>query len=149
MFILLHVFLSALIIYGGSGVNAFFFCCNDCYLEGTSAITKLKCGEIHSHQHSYDSAAYLGEHMYNQSVALSHSGCSVHRINLDWESFSRDQFYSALSVTHLNYSLFITDMGGTLLSENRPPIPLKNRRTQKPPDLTKEVYFSLLTTLII
>ena len=146
--ILLSLFLSALVIYGGSGVNAYFFCCDDCRSEGSEVIIGQLCSEIHSHTHD----AILADQRHNVGDQLckvgSHDNCGVERIDFNWESFTRHQELQPQAI-NLDALPFMAEA-------TRHPDPTEtvmlshlHSESQKPPNLSSEVYLTLLTTLII
>lgn len=147
--IFLGIFLSALIVYGGSGVNAYFYCCGDCRIAGPGAVVEHKCCEIHHHHHDGCAIPHEEDHECDQKVSEFGGECGVDRIRFDWQSFPGNQIQLQPTAINLNNSLFSCH-GHTvdieeLLSLSR----YEYHQSQKPPDLSKEDYFSLLTTLII
>ncbi|SFL31658.1 hypothetical protein [Proteiniphilum acetatigenes] len=147
--IFLGIFLSALIVYGGSGVNAYFYCCGDCRVEGPSAVMEHKCCEIHHHHHDGRIVTPGTGHECSRFVSESHSECGVDRIKFDWQSSQGNQIQLQPAVIDLNNTLFSCTARDTAIVELLSPASWGNRQTQKPPDLSKQDYFSLLTTLII
>lgn len=146
--ILLTLILSALIVYGGSGVNAYFYCCDDCRSEGSEVITAHRCWEIHSHEHeatSTDHSHSVGNHLCEVG---SHDNCGVERIAFSWEPSTRHQELQpqAIDLGAVPFLLHATthpDEVDTVIIS--PP----ETKCQKPPNLSSEVYLTLLTTLII
>lgn len=149
IFILLALFLSALIVYGGSGVNAYFYCCDDCRSEGASAITEDKCCEIHSHEHADGTHMHLEVKEQFMSTFEMHGTCGIERINFTWQSFTQLQYQLQPLVLDLDHSPFMISTGTSFAVADISSPAYSNRRSQKPPDLSKEAYLSLLTTLII
>lgn len=147
LFILLGIFLAALIVYGGSGVNTYFYCCGDCRTEGPDAVTEYKCCEIHYHHDS--TIIHHEDYECNGFSGESHGECGVDRIRFDWQSSTGNHWQSEPKVITLNNSLFFYTAQATDIVVYSTPLPCSSRQSQKPPDLSKEDYFSLLTTLII
>lgn len=147
--ILLSFFLTALIIYGGSGVNAYFFCCDDCRAEGPNAVVKHKCCEIHHHHHLGGLITHQEEHVCSPYVVEAHGTCGVDRIHFDWQPSSDDQVQLQPLTVDLTRLPFLV-AGESGIAVNKLPEPhYPSKRGQKPPNLSKDDYFSLLTTLII
>lgn len=147
--IFLGIFLSVLIMYGGSGVNTYFYCCGDCRVAGPSAVVEHKCCEIHHHHHDGCAITHDEDHECDQFINEFHGECGVDRIQFDWQPYKENQRQLQPTVVDLNNTLFsctdrVADIEGHLS-----PLPCRNRQSQKPPDLSKEDYFSLLTILII
>lgn len=149
LFTLVALLISAIVIYGGSGVNMYFFCCDDCRHEGAAAIIEHKCCEIHHSSHSVD-LADNGNHEYicDLNTHDSHCECEIERISVDWT-------YSVAKIHDLNPVIIslhdlvlFADISNLSLIDDSQSNNFK-RKSQQPPDLSKEVYFNLLTTLII
>ena len=149
--IFLCIFLSALIVYGGSGVNAYFFCCDMCRTEGASAIIEHKCCEIHQHHHLGGMITHIDEHQCDRHFTEQHDACGVNRIQFDWETQQTVKSMLQLQplLVDLGDFIFLQAEDAPHIAENLPLPPKLNLRTQKPPNLSKEIYFDLLTTLII
>lgn len=146
--LLLTLFLTVLVIYGGSGVNAYFYCCDNCRSEGMEVITDHRCCEIHASalkvsldSQRHDTANHLCE-------VGAHDSCGVERIAFSWETFTRNQELQPQAidlhdVPFLAHSTQNHDLTpGAMIS--RP-----ETESQKPPNLSSEVYRSLLITLLI
>lgn len=163
-YIFTSLLLITLIAYGGSGVNLYFFCCDDCRDDGViKAIVEHSCCERHHHNHS-ESIAHNHESgcccapshdarhsmhtSYTSCDETSHGACNVQRISVNWQTAqsenpeiaptSFDVFSSTFCLfTPQNYDL-------------KPTISfIRYSDTQKPPNLDKDIYLSLLNTLII
>lgn len=146
--LLLTLLLSALVTYGGSGVNAYFYCCDDCRSEGPEAITGKLCCEIHSHDHEtllVDHRHNAGEHLCEME---SHDSCGVERISFSWKSFTRPLVLQPLAI-ELNDAPFPvqkdphSDQTQTLI------FCYAETGCQKPPNLSSKVYLAMLTILLI
>ncbi|MDO5665083.1 MAG: hypothetical protein Q4G63_07495 [Bacteroidia bacterium] len=150
LFTLIALLLAGVIAYGGSGVNIYFFCCNDCRSEGVNAVIDHKCCEIHEHHHLGGFITHIDEHKCDEHIAVNHDACGINRIFFDWQSVTKNQLQLQPHFLYLGDFIFLSTPNADLgISENLVEPPLINRRTQKPPDLSKDDYFSLLTTLII
>lgn len=138
-------FLLAIVItYAGSGINAYSFCCEDCYTFGIEAITTNKCCDIHQNEDNSQQSSS------NKNVACEspHEECSIERLYIDIEdvSFVANQSQVLVKVLdtlfpilpYLSYQEIETKKSSGFITQ-----------TQKPPNLSQRVYFSLLETLII
>ena len=139
------VYLLAIVItYVGSGINAYSFCCDDCYSFGVEAVTSNKCCDIHQDEYSSEQASSDN----TPSCESSHEHCSIERLDIDTEDIYFETNQSQLSVKVLD-TLF-----PTLPYLSNEEIAIKEdtgfiTQTQKPPNLSNLVYFSLLEILII
>jgi hypothetical protein len=145
----LAVLLASLIAYGGSGVNIFFYCCDDCRAEGVEAVIGDTCCELHHHHHLNGLITHFDEHTCNQHLAGTPEECGVERISVLWESTSNNNPGVEPLSFYLAHSLSALIPSAKLSSDVTPLIGSVNPATQKPPHQSKAEYFSLLTTLII
>lgn len=145
----LAVLLASLIAYGGSGVNIFFYCCDDCRAEGVEAVIGDTCCELHHHHHLNGLITHFDEHSCTPHLASTPDECGVERISVLWESTSNNNPGVEPLSFHLAHSLSALIPSAKLLSDVTPLIGSVNPATQKPPHQSKAEYFSLLTTLII
>ncbi len=147
IFTLIALLLTAIVIYGGSGVNMYLFCCDDCRDEGAAAVIEHKCCEIH-HHHSDDSTEHQEDYLRDLNIHDSHGECGIERVSVNW-TYSLGKTHNLspviiflpdlVSFTNIfNLSLFYDSQSNTF-----------ETNSQKPPNLSKEVYFNLLTSLII
>ncbi len=147
IFTLIALLLTAIVIYGGSGVNMYLFCCDDCRDEGTAAVVEHKCCEIH-HHHSDDSTEHQEDYLRDLNIHDSHGECGIERVSVNW-TYSVGKTHNLspviiflpdlVSFTNIfNLSLFYDSQSNTF-----------ETNSQKPPNLSKEIYFNLLTSLII
>ncbi len=147
IFTLIALLLTAIVIYGGSGVNMYLFCCDDCRDEGAAAVIEHKCCEIH-HRHSDDSTEHQEDYLRDLNIHDSHGECGIERVSVNW-TYSLGKTHNLspviiflpdlVSFTNIfNLSLFYDSQSNTF-----------ETNSQKPPNLSKEVYFNLLTSLII
>lgn len=136
----LTLFLTFVITYAGSGINAYSFCCDDCQTFGVEAITSDKCCDIHHDDFSTkeDNAICDGPHQQ----------CSLDRMDIDLQKISTDYNHSGISIKVLD--IFFATLP-YLSTQNPDGEAIKDyvSQTQKPPNLSSLVYFSLLETLII
>ncbi|MDD3788759.1 MAG: hypothetical protein PHO94_08685 [Petrimonas sp.] len=139
--------LASVVAYGGSGVNVYFFCCDECSSEGISAIIDHKCCEVHHHHHLGGLITHYDDHQCMQHWSEGADECGVERIPVLWDSFSDQTNYIQPIFFDLDNALFQT------CNNEIEAIPSSDvytaYHTQKPPNLSKKDYFSLLTTLII
>ncbi len=143
LFTLIALLLTAIVIYGGSGVNMYFFCCDDCRDEGVAAVIEHKCCEIHHHHHSEDSPEHHDNYIHD-----SHGECGIDRISVDW-TFSAEKTQNLSPVIIFLPDLVLyTDLYNHPLVDDSQSNNFETK-SQKPPNLSKDVYFNLLTTLII
>jgi hypothetical protein len=141
--------LIATIVYGGSGVNMYFYCCNDCRTEGTAAITEQKCCEVHHHHLGGLITHYSSDVSCAQQISTHPDACGVERILVNWDSYTASINRFQPLITNLEHPLFqIVDDGGnyseTLVQEIN-----RFDSSQKPPNLSQSDYFTTLSTLII
>ncbi|MFA6862592.1 MAG: hypothetical protein WCS11_01750 [Dysgonamonadaceae bacterium] len=139
------VFLLAFVItYAGSGINAYSFCCDDCYTYGVEAITGLKCCDVHKDNCS-TSDQLANENAFCES---SHQQCELDRLNLDLQDTSakKNQFEQQTDNVNFPFTIILYNLTQSLETQ---PITDFISKTQKPPNLSTLVYFSLLETLII
>lgn len=142
------VLLASLIAYSGSGVNIYFYCCNDCRAEGSKAVTEHKCCDVHHHHHLAGLVTHYDDHNCTQHISEVPDECGVERISVLWESSSNDQLQVHPVSFTLDQTLFVTAEDFRV---QLPEIQFRHNYipSQKPPNLSGEDYFSLLTTLII
>mgnify|MGYP001413803280 CR=1 FL=1 len=136
--------LTIVITYAGSGINAYSFCCDVCYTVGVEAITSNACYDIHQDECTREE----NNSGNTTSSESSHEECSIERLDINTENISFETNQSKLSIKVLN-TLF-----STLPYLSNEEIEVKKAtgfitQTQKPPNLSKNDYFSLLETLII
>ena len=133
--IFLSLFLSILVIYGGSGVNVVLISCTDC--KGKATVLERLIGK--------QCCCTL------QALAdCDHTDCcSVTRIDFDWQPTSGNYtHFQPLSIDlHYAASLSANDTGSAIYASSL--CRLFNRKSQSPPYLSKDDYFDLLNMLII
>ena len=139
------VYLLAIVItYVGSGINAYSFCCDDCYSFGVEAVTSNKCCDIHQDECLPDQDPSDGI----MPCKNPHEQCTIERLDIDIDDISFETNQSQLSIKVLD-TLF-----PTLPYLSNQGIEVKKAtgfitQTQKPPNMSSRVYFSLLEILII
>lgn len=145
--IITSIFLSALIVYSGSGVNAYFYCCNDCFDEGTAAVSEHKCCEIHHHHHLNGLVTHYDDHSCEQNFTTHPEECGVERFPVDWNFSTDNDIKLQPTIIDINSEYLFSAQDINDDSDIRETT--FHIRSQKPPNLSKDDYFSLLTTLII
>ena len=136
--------LAFIIMYAGSGINAYSFCCEDCHTFGIEAIVKDKCCDVHKD----DCTTSDKEVSENEFCDSSHQQCELDRLDLNLQDASSEKSQLQDQIQNVDFPFTIilfhlaqnleTHSGKLFISE-----------TQKPPNISKHVYFSLLETLII
>lgn len=166
---LLALWMAALVLYGGAGVNIFSFCCNECRSAGIEAILLDKCCEIHHHQHASvqnNNDKHKHIHACDNHVACHHTahtstsaendthrqdtphdGCNMTRIDFDWSvqnSTDLDIDFSPIALDLFHHELLVD------ASIYTPTINETNAiRSNGPPIDTPRDYLSVLTVLLI
>ena len=136
--------LAFVITYAGSGINAYSFCCEDCNTYGIEAITGHKCCDVHENDCSFEEQA-TSEDAFSEET---HQECELDRLNLDLQDVSAENGQFKLKAPVLTPLFTATLQNLMVLSENETLTGYVSQ-TQKPPNLSRLVYFSLLETLII
>ncbi len=136
--------LAFVIAYAGSGINAYTFCCEDCHTFGVEAIIGDNCCDVHN------DACSTSEQTANENEVseTSHQQCEMDRLNLDLQDRSTQDSQPDIKIPILKSFLTATLYNLIQYSENEP-LTVFVSQTQKPPNLSEQVYFSLLETLII
>lgn len=151
--------LITLIMYGGSGVNVYFFCCDACLHDGgVKAITEHSCCIRHHHchekgiPHKHENACCAMSHQQSSSMYVchdkSHTPCSVERVSVNWQTASVEKPDIKPMSFDVFASLFFVLEEKTSRNATQN-VSERYTDTQKPPDLGKKAYLSLLNTLII
>lgn len=138
------VFLLAfVIIYAGSGINAYSFCCDDCHTFGVEAIAANKCCDVH-----YNDCQPEQDLSDNNSLMCetSHETCSIQRLDIEDISFEENQNLLSIKVLDIFFSTLPYLFNKNIELEKHTEL---ITQTQKPPNMSNLVYFSLLETLII
>ena len=135
--------LACVITYAGSGINAYSFCCDDCHTFGIEAIVGHKCSDVHEHECVTEQADQV-----NTICEETHQECELDRLDLDLQVLSKGNGQSFINLPILK-PLFKATLHNLIQNLQNEPIIGYISETQKPPNQSKMVYFSLLETLII
>ncbi|MDR1516812.1 MAG: hypothetical protein LBS52_01715 [Dysgonamonadaceae bacterium] len=149
--ILLSLFLTAIIVYGGSGVNVYFFCGSDCRHANDSAVLAgHSCGN-ETGEHSCTCCASMNEAegccATPTSADDTRTACNVERVSVNWQPVQSEK----LLANPVSFDLF-SDFAQHTTNQSvviRNLTPWQQTASQKPPNLSKDDYFSLLNILII
>lgn len=144
------LFLSALIVYGGSGINTYFYCCGHCQASGPKTVTHHCCKTEHSTDTPFvtDFSNYLC-HPPHPSANTPDKKCGVERLSFDWQSFSGSPIHLQPTILDLDNLFGLVARIIPSVSEQPTVADGSYRNSQKPPDLTQKDYFTLLTILVI
>lgn len=139
----LTVLLAIVITYAGSGINAYSFCCEDCHTFGVEAIVDNKCCDVHNDQP-------LAEQETNDNVICetSHDECSLDRLDIDLQDAPSENNQTQTAIDLLDI-YFTTLLYPSNRIEPDETITGFVSQTQRPPNLSEIVYFTMLETLII
>ena len=133
--------MSALIFYGGSGINIASFCCDTCQAKGIEVITKGLCCDLHCH----DSDG-VGHNETDIDSDFHHHDalCSLSRLIYDWDSI-----ISTFKCGPDSFELFYTCLPASLTLSSYTVDNITYEYSTGPPILCPREYLSLLTTLLI
>ena len=137
------VLLAIVITYAGSGINAYSFCCEDCHTFGVEAIVDDKCCDVHNDQS-------LAEQETNDNVICetSHDECTLDRLDIDLQDAPSENNQTQTAIDLLDI-YFTTLLYPSSRIEPDETITGFVSQTQRPPNLSEIVYFTMLETLII
>ena len=139
----LTILLAIVITYAGSGINAYSFCCEDCHTFGVEAIVDDKCCDVHNDQS-------LAEQETNDNVICetSHDECTLDRLDIDLQDApsENNQTQTAIDLLDIYFTTLLYPSNRIELDET---ITGFVSQTQRPPNLSEIVYFTMLETLII
>ena len=135
--------LTFIFTYAGSGINAYTFCCDDCQLQGVEAIVHDKCCDIHHNDPSSTHSANT-----DGLSEQSHDQCSLERVSINLQEISIQKDHNELTAPVFNYS-FSTLLYNLTFNSELASITDYISKSQKPPNLSESVHFSMLQTLII
>lgn len=135
--------LAFVITYAGSGVNAYSFCCDDCHTYGIEAIAGDMCCDIHHSECSTEQ-----DNTDNAICESSEQECTLDRLDIDLLDVSSQKSQTEISIKVLDTS-FATLLPHFNQHSVDETINSFISQTQKPPNLSTLVYFSMLETLII
>lgn len=136
--------LAFVIIYAGSGVNAYSFCCDKCHTFGIEAIIAENCCDVHHDENASEEDNYDS----NNNYQYTHQKCSVERFDIDSKDNSVEDNLSETTIKVLEAFYPTLPFLSKQYTESED-IDRFVTRTQKPPNMSKDVYFSMLETLII
>lgn len=138
--------MSALIFYGGAGINVISYCCDTCRTVGIEAVSDHKCCEIHEHNHHKHQTTT--ESTCKNCIKHAHEMCcGLERIQHDWNNQNISD--SELDIEPVSVDLLYTGLG------NISTIPILSVKencanmSTGPPLTPPRTYLSLLTTLLI
>ena len=136
--------LAFMMMYAGSGINAYSFCCEDCHTFGVEAIVGEKCCDVHKD----DCATGDKNVTENAFCDSSHQQCELDRLDIDLPDTSsqKSDLQDHIQITNIPFTIILFQIAQNLEFQ---PTTFFISETQKPPNISKEVYFSLLETLII
>ena len=139
----LTILLAIVMMYAGSGINAYTFCCEDCHTFGVEAIVAEKCCDIHHDEQT-------AEQESNDLVICetSHEQCSLDRLDIDLQDAPSDNNQAQIAI-HLMDIYFTTLLFPSNKIEPDETITGDVSQTQRPPNLSEIVYFTMLESLII
>jgi hypothetical protein len=139
----LTILLAIVITYAGSGINAYSFCCEDCHTFGVEAIVAEKCCDTHHDEQS-------AEQESNDIIICdtSHDQCSLDRLDIDLQDAPSEHNQTQIAI-HLLDTYFTTLLFSSNRIEPDETIIGFVSQTQRPPNLSEMVYFTMLETLII
>lgn len=140
----LTLLLTFVITYAGSGINAYSFCCEDCHTYGVEAIAEDKCCDIH-HDDDSSEQDFSDDNAFCES---SHDQCTLERMDIDPQDISTDRNQTEISIKVLDISFATLPYLSNQITEDETNTGYVSE-TQRPPNLSKLVFFSLLETLII
>ena len=132
--------LSALVFYGGSGINIASFCCNSCQSEGIKGIAEGYCNKVHHHNHEDSEESDM-----NCECGAHNSHCSLTRVAFDWDSSNNLTFKCEPDGYELLKVCLPVDLTVSPQIINN----INCECSTGPPFLCPRAYLSLLTTLLI
>ena len=150
LFTIIALSLSTIIIYGEVRISSYFCCCCDCQNEEITYIIKHQCCKIHCYSHwngllQHDDQT---DKEYRVSCEQTHETCGFQHSLMNW----------ILSVQNNNQIqpqiISLGEFRPHSYSNKRTYFPLGEAKilkdiSCKPPNLSKEIYFSLLSLLTI
>lgn len=139
----LTVLLAIVITYAGSGINAYSFCCEDCHTFGVEAIVDDKCCDVHNDQ------SLAGQETNDNVICeTSHDECTLDRLDIDLQDAPSENNQTQTAIDLLDI-YFTTLLYPSNRIEPDETITGFVSQTQRPPNLSEIVYFTMLETLII
>lgn len=153
--ILVAIFLCAIIVYGGSGVNV-YLSCGDVCRDGSNRATSSthgcgtdsgenKCGCAHSSGDAGQGCCALPKAAGNNPH--QNPACKVERVAVNWQQAQSEK----LIADPVSFFLFsdVMQFIPNDLETVATIAPWQVTASQKPPNLSRDTYFSLLNFLII
>lgn len=137
------IVISALVFYGGAGINVVSYCCDQCRIAGIEAVSGHECCDIHEHHYTHE--------MTEVSVCrscVSHADgncCDITRLQYDWKTISELEF----NLEPATIDLLFAGSGNIALISNPTFEEITSIMPTGPPLRTPKAYLSLLTTLLI
>lgn len=153
-----HIFLSFLLIvsvvYGGSGINIYQFCCDECRSNGLSSITQNECCEIHHHHHLGGLITHyeFASEDVGDVCKITHNHdeeCSVQHLGVTWNVIKASSDFVKVMCVDLSHNLLATNLVGSVHDVTDSASPPGISSSQKPPNLPSDAYFTFLNFLII
>ena len=139
----LTILLAIVITYAGSGINAYSFCCEDCHTFGIEAIVGEKCCDVH-----HDQPLALQESNDIVVCETSHDECSLDRLDMELQDAPSENNHTQIAIHQLdNYFTILLYPSNRIEPDET--ITGYVSQTQRPPNLSEIVYFTMLETLII
>lgn len=138
--------LAFVITYAGSGINAYSFCCDECHTYGIEAIAGDVCCDIHHDDESSSEQNTLENE--DTCDSLHEEQCLLVRLDIDPQNAPSERIKTQTTIKKLDISFtYLFYLSNKRVKDET--ITAYITQTQKPPNLSKLVYFSLLETLII
>lgn len=146
------VILSALVFYGGAGINVISYCCKDCRSAGIEAIAshhhqccETQCCEKHGH-HNHHQHKMHDEPACKSNIDHSHTDCcGIERLQHDWSSDSG----SNIDLEPVTIDLLFAELGSISILPVYTLEEISAIMPTGPPIDPPRVYLSLLATLLI
>lgn len=139
----LTMLLALVMTYAGSGINAYSFCCEDCHTFGIEAIAENKCCDLHHNEHD------ANQNVLNDAACESeHHTCSLDRLVIDLQEITNERNPLQSFAKQLDVCVLTIHYKQSNVEQDETTAGYIST-TQKPPNLSKNTYFSLLETLII
>lgn len=143
---LLVVIMSALVFYGGAGINVISYCCKDCRSTGIEVIASRHdpcCKDHGNHcKHKTDNTYVCGVGDIRSS---QEDCCGIERLQYDWSMGSESDMDLEPETIDLLFADFIDISVISSLTLKAIFVVIPTEQLFKPP----RTYLSLLTTLLI
>lgn len=155
----IHIFIALLVaatvVYGGTGINVYSFCCKNCQINAiTLPLTSEKgcCGTEHEpsahHEHNDEDGCCANKSKAKTETlpTSTKSTCNIERISVDWKLSQSEQLITPLVPLVL---FAINPIEWRYSFVEYPVLRLYHTNSQPPPNISEQTYFDLLNTLII